>query len=171
MRDRRLILFAAAVAVQVVILVLVPARKAMTRATGRTVLLKVEPVDPYSVLSGYHVVLGFEISRPSQDFRAPESGEPACTVIEQGADGVWHPVAWAATRAGDLPEDRLAICGKSQGWRIEYGIEDFFVPEARREEIADALRKSNGDARAEVKVDDEGRAALVRLIIAGVSYE
>ena len=61
--SRRALVFAAAVAVQVVILAIVPAEKVWTRATGRTVFLRVEPVDPYNILSGYHVVLRYEVGQ------------------------------------------------------------------------------------------------------------
>ena len=47
-----LVAFIVAVVIQILILVAVPARKVFTKATGKTVVLKVQPVDPYSILSG-----------------------------------------------------------------------------------------------------------------------
>ncbi|HYE74982.1 MAG TPA: GDYXXLXY domain-containing protein, partial [Blastocatellia bacterium] len=61
--NKKALLFMLAVAVQVLILISMPLSKAYTRATGRSVILKVAPVDPYTILSGYYVTLNYDISR------------------------------------------------------------------------------------------------------------
>jgi uncharacterized membrane-anchored protein len=168
-----LIAFIAAVAVQALILVGVPARKAVTLATGKSAVLKVQPVDPYSILSGYYVTLGFEISRIEAFPNAPKfsEGDRCYAVIERGGDGVWKPLSLEQVLPTNLAEDRAALLGRIKYGRIEYGIEEFFIPETKRGAIADDLRVHQDKARVDVKVDGGGHAALERLRIEDRVYE
>ncbi len=167
------IFFLAAVVLQVLILLGVPARKAYTRATGRDVVLKVAPVDPYSILSGYYVILGYDISRPADFPNAPkfEPDEVIYAIVEQQAEGVWKPVAMERELPKNLPANRIAIRGRWNEWRINYGIEEFYIPEGKRDVIADDLSKNQADARVDLKVDAQGNAALLRLRIQDRVYE
>jgi uncharacterized membrane-anchored protein len=168
-----LAVFAAAVAVQVLILVGVPLQKVLTRATGRPVFLKVVPVDPYNILSGYYVTLAYEISRVTSfpDAPAIEEGATLFAVVEEGSDGLWHPVSLETTRPANLPINRIAIKGRVEGSRIVYGLEEFFIPEEQRGVIADELGKYINETRVELKVDEQGQAALIRLHIKDHVYE
>ena len=165
--------FLVAVILQVLILVGVPARKAFTRATGRDVVLKVAPVDPYSMLSGYYVILGYDISRPADFPNAPkfESNEVIYAIVEQQADNLWKPVGINRALPKNLPPNRVAIRGRWNEWRINYGIEEFYIPEEKRTVIAEDLSKNQAEARVDVKVDAQGNAALVRLRIQNRVYE
>ena len=168
-----LIAFIAAVAIQVLILVGVPARKAVTLATGKSTVLKVQPVDPYSILSGYYVTLAFEISR-IEDFpnaRGFSNGDRCYAVIEEGEDGTWKPVSLERELPTNLPDNRAALLGRVKYLRIEYGIEELFIPETKRGAIADDLRANQDKARVDVKVDSSGHAALERLRIEDRVYE
>jgi uncharacterized membrane-anchored protein len=166
-------IFLVAVVLQVLILVSVPARKAYTRATGREVILKVAPVDPYSILTGYYVILGYDISRPADFPNAPkfEPNEVIYAIVEQQSDSLWKPVGIDRVLPKNLPANRVAIRGRWNDWRIEYGIEEFYIPEEKRSVIADDLSKNQNEARVEVKVDATGNAALVRLRIQDRIYE
>ena len=165
--------FALALALQILILAGIPAQKVYTRTTGRSVILKVAPVDPYSILSGYYVTLGYEISRPGALLadKAPASGATVYTIIEEGSDGVWQPVEVTTTTPQALPSKRLFLRGRYTGWQIEYGIENFFIPETQREAVAEDLRKHPDKARVEVKVDRNGNTALTKLLIEDRVYE
>jgi uncharacterized membrane-anchored protein len=167
-----LIAFVAAVVIQALILVAVPARKVFTRATGKSVVLKVQPVDPYSVLSGYYATLGFDISRVDA-FPQPRVFPDGriYAVVERGNDGTWKPALLESQLPANLPENRVAILGKLQGGWITYGIEEFYIPEAQRESIAEDLRRNQDKARVEVKIDRSGHAALERLRIEDRVYE
>lgn len=168
-----LIAFIAAVAIQVLILVAVPARKAVTLATGKSTVLKVQPVDPYSILSGYYVTLAFEISRIEAFPNAPgfSNGDRCYAVIEEGEDGIWKPVSLERELPTNLSDNRAALLGRVKYGRIEYGIEEFFIPETKRGAIADDLRANQDKARVDVKVDSGGHAALERLRIEDRVYE
>jgi uncharacterized membrane-anchored protein len=177
MTKRALIAFIAAVVIQLLILVAVPARKVFTIATGKTVILKVQPVDPYSILSGYYATLGFDISRidafPNAGGTSGGFSEGAwCyAVVENGEDGIWKPVSLDRELPDNLPDNRVALLGQIRDGLITYGIEEFYIPEAQRQSIAEDLRSNVDKARVEVKVDRSGYAALQRLLIADRSYE
>jgi uncharacterized membrane-anchored protein len=172
-----LVAFIAAVIIQVLILVAVPARKVFTMATGKTVVLKVQPVDPYSILSGYYATLGFDISRVDAfpNVRGIPHGfaEGAwCyAVVEKGDDGTWKPVSLEHDLPDNLPDNRVALLGRLNHGVIRYGIEEFYIPEAQRHSIAEDLNRNVDKARVEVKVDRSGHAALQRLIIEDRIYE
>ena len=166
--------FALALTVQMLILLAVPAQKMYTRATGRDVTLKVMPVDPYSLLSGYYVTLGYEINNrmafPNHE-QFNEYDAVVYALVERREDGVWYPMALANALPAALPSNQIALRGRNNYDRITYGIEEFYIPEAKREAIADDLRQHPAAARVEVKVDGRGNAALVRLRIEERVYE
>jgi len=65
----------------------------------------------------------------------------------------------------------IAIRGRYSYPGIEYGIEEFFIPEDKLAEIEMGLWKNRDQAQVEVKVDSEGNAALVRLLIGDHVYD
>lgn len=172
-----LVAFMSAVIIQILILVAVPARKVFTFATGKTVVLKVRPVDPYSILSGYYATLGFDISRVDAFPNVREissgfsEGDWCYAVVEKADDGTWKPVSLQHDLPDALPDNRIALLGKLNHGVIRYGIEEFYIPEAQRHSIAEDLRRNVAKARVEVKVDRTGHAALRRLIIEDRIYE
>ena len=146
----------------------------MTIARGREVVLKVQPIDPYSILSGYYVVLSFSISRPSSFPTPPElaPGSTCYAIVEQGGDGVWQPVELATEPPAYLPKNRAVLAGTyEQSNGIRFGIENFYIPEARRGEISEDLRKNPDKAVVDVSVDETGGAVLRRLRIDNRVYE
>src|SRR5574338_511133 len=136
-----LVAFIAAVIIQVLILVAVPARKVFTIATGKSVVLKVRPVDPYNILSGYYATLGFDISRVEAFPNASgishsfSEGDRCSAVVEKGDDGTWKPVSLEHELPDNLPENRVALLGRLNHGVIRYGIEEFYIPEAQRHSI------------------------------------
>ena len=164
-RNKSLLWIGLAVGLQLLILAAVPASRAYTLATGRTIFLKITPVDPYNIMSGYYMTLRYDISSaltPEEWSKLPEDG-PAFVVLAEGTDGYWH----AESAHPDRPQvaaDRVVIRGTRRYDMIEYGIESYFVPETMRGEVADAFRKNRDTAKAEVKVNAYGHAAIVRLI-------
>ena len=177
--NRKTLLLALAVVIQIVILTAAPLSKARTRWEGRTVLLKVEPVDPYDVLSGYYVRLAFEISRPNAfpgGVAVGASGVRAApgtvfAIIEAGPDGVWKPVRLQSAMPASLPDNQAILRGRLQNSWIEYGIESFHFPENLRDVVGTDLRRNAAEARVEVRVDSRGNASLLRLRIADRTYE
>jgi len=172
--NRHALYFVLAVAAQFLILAAVPAQKIYTRAMGRSVTLKIRPVDPYNVLSGYYVTLNYEIANTGSFANSNDSyinGERVYAILERRDDGEWRPVSMSNSYPANLPENRIAVRGRYSYSRIDYGIEEFFIPEDKRAEIEQGLWKNRDQARVEVKVDSEGNAALVRLLIGDRVYD
>jgi uncharacterized membrane-anchored protein len=166
--------FLVAVAVQALIVAGVPARRAYTLATGRTVFLKTRPVDPYDILSGYYVTLSYDVSDSGRLPGKPafKEGEAVYLVLTEGEDGFWHAQSASARWPEAVPAGAVVLRGESKGWgSIAYGIESYFIPEGMGEEIEDGLRRARDRTRVEVKVDASGRAALVRLHVGSKTYD
>ena len=172
-----LVAFIVAVVIQILILAAVPARKVFTKATGKTVVLKVQPVDPYSILSGYYATLGFDISRvdafPNSRGMSQgiSDGDWLYAIVEKGHDGIWKPISLEHELPANLPDNRAALLGRINHGVIRYGIEEFYIPEAQRHRIAEDLSRNVDKARVEIKVDRSGHAALERLRIEDRIYE
>ena len=143
-------------------------------ATGKTVVLEVQPVDPYSILSGYYATLGFDISRVDAFPNARQGfsdGARLYAIVEKGDDGTWKPISLEQELPANLPDNRAALLGRINHGAIRYGIEEFYIPEAQRHRIAEDLSRNVDKARVEIKVDRSGHAALERLRIEDRIYE
>ena len=164
-----------AIVFQCLIIAAVPAPKLFTRLTGKTITIKTAPVDPYDFMSGYHVVLSFEISRPSgtdsQVAMHSREDQIAYTVLVKGDDNVWKSKSVSNSFPEDIPDDAVVIKGKWKGSRIQYGIEKFFIPEEERREIERDLSRNRRQALADIRVDRFGNAALLCLRIEDRVYE
>jgi uncharacterized membrane-anchored protein len=164
--NKRFVWFVVAVVAQLFILAAVPAQKIHTLATGKTVILKTFPVDPYSVMSGYYVMLGYEISNPkvSTDWEKWSQGTPVWVLLKTDPNGFWDAVS-VHDKKPAVPSDCVVIRGRKSHWRIEYGIESYFIPEDAREKITLDFRNHSKEAKVEAKIDASGRAAIIKLII------
>ncbi|NEP44775.1 MAG: GDYXXLXY domain-containing protein [Okeania sp. SIO2H7] len=187
-------------ALQMGLILSVPAQAFYTHVTGTTVVLQTVPVDPYDFLRGYYQVLNYDISTsnnlkelPGWDELAGENsrgylprGKSVYVVLEkptgedkEGKPFAWKPVAVRGTLPEDLPENRIAIKGRSNGSRIEYGLESYFMPEDRRNEVNDDILGVQREAFreneqipfvVEVKVNSSGGAVPVSLWVRDRNY-
>ncbi len=173
--NKKIVYFILALTVQAAILAAVPAKQIYTRLTGKTIFIKTAPVDPYSLLSGYYVVLNYQIARPpdwSNIQRRYKKGQPVYVVLKQDDDETWSGESVHGRRPEDIPADRIVIKGKRGRWRgISYGVESYYIPEKSRQTIEQDLRENAGKAKAEIKVDHFGNATLIRLHIEDRTYE
>lgn len=172
--NRTHLFFAAAVLVQVLIVAGVPAQKVKARVTGRDVLLKVAPVDPYSIMSGYYMALNYDISRGDR-FKGwqnlPERNNvDVYAVLTIGPDRVAAPAYVARAFPEKLNPGEIVLKGVQHYGRITYGLETFYVPEDKRRAIEDDFRAHVGEARAEVVIDSDGNGAFKSLVIQGRVY-
>lgn len=167
--------FIAAVAAQLAILAWSPAEKIMIRSHGKVIVLRTLPVDPYDVLSGYYMTLRYEITAPpGLDELGLSRGEPVHVTLALGEDGVWIPVDLSAAPPDDLGKGEVVIKGRrADDWRMNviYGIERYYVPEAMREEIEDAIRGEEERILVDVAVDGDGDASVLRLRVGEAVYE
>jgi uncharacterized membrane-anchored protein len=150
---------AAAVVLQLLILVVMIVGRTVPYVGAQTVLLRVEPVDPRDMLRGDYVTLGYDISRaPAGKY---ESGTSVYVTLVADADGRHY-------RAGEFlnepPTSGAFIRGSAQGYgRATFGIESFYVQEGTGHDYENAVRSRR--LWAEVALDSRGTPALKRLVI------
>lgn len=97
-------------------------------AVGRSVLVRVEPVDPRDLLRGQYLQLGYAFGRPDRVWNVADDGADVWVVLRP--EGEFHVFDHAErARPLRLPPDQVAIRGRHERWRVQFGIESFFVPE------------------------------------------
>lgn len=187
--------FVAAMLLQSALIVAVPLQSALTYAQGETVTLQTLPVDPYDPLRGYSQTLRFDIS-DSNVLKPLPGGEEVFTWKNEGEliyvtlaspnransefDELATPMAWTPVAVSlELPDSldagQIALRGRYKGWRIEYGLETYYMPEAQRNDINDQIRQvQREDAEAfvvDVKVDAKGDSVPLSLWISDQEYQ
>jgi uncharacterized membrane-anchored protein len=133
------------------------------RVTGEQVTLRVQPVDPIDPFRGAYVELSYP-DLPDQAFSSDPSVEEQ-QVLDEDRGPAYVPLtqAGAVWLGGPVvrtpPADGLYLACDDSDYRLRCGIESWFLPQDEAAGLQDALR--GGTARATVKVDDSGHAALV----------
>lgn len=173
-----------------------PAQPFYTQVTGETVILQTAPVDPYDPIRGYSQTLSYDISRLENLRRLPGWKElskgskqntylPSETTFyvileapvanESQPPKPWKPVGVKSNRPTSLPANQIALKGKSTGNSIEYGLETYYMPESRRDEINQDISQTQRGRQpqsfvVEVKVDTQGRAVPISLWVSKRNY-
>jgi uncharacterized membrane-anchored protein len=133
------------------------------RLTGDQVVLRVEPVDPIDPFRGAYVDLAYpdlpqqtfdgELTEQQQQALDDARGTAYVPLTRQGEVWVGGPVQRTA------PAEGLYLTCDDSSWRLECGIESWFLPQDEAAGLQDSLR--GGTAVATVKVDAAGHAALI----------
>ena len=92
-------------------------------------------------------------------------------MLKERDDNIWHAESIHKTWPKDIPDDSVIMKGKFTYSRIKYGIESYFIPEKNRREIEESLRKNARQAKAQIRIDKFGNAALIRLLVDNKVYE
>ncbi len=96
------------------------------------------------------------------------------TATNPGRPQAWKPVRVSLENPVNLPANQIAIKGKYNSWRMEYGLETYYMPESEREkvnqEISEAQRNQRQSFVVEVKVDKTGHAVPVSLWVRDRNY-
>ncbi len=173
-----------------------PAQSFYTQVTGRTVILQTALVDPYDPLRGYSQTLSYDISRienlrslpggkelfksSQQNTYLPSGTEfyvilaaPASTKSQPPLP--WKPVSIRSNRPSSLPANQIALKGKSTGNSIEYGLETYYMPASRANEINQEINQTQRGRQpqsfvVEVKVDNQGHAVPISLWVSKRNY-
>ena len=159
-------LYWAAVALQLGTLIVMAASRELRLASSRTVVLATVPVDPRDLFRGDYVQLRYRISTvPTPSDATFTPGETVWIPLHPAGD------VWEAGEPTDVPSDEGGpyIMGRVTSaaggvLRVEYGIEQYFVPEGRGRAIE---RLPHDTLRVEVALDDAGRPAIRRLVVDG----
>ncbi len=132
---------------------------------GKTYVLKTRPVDPFDVLRGQYVIIGYEIGSIS-DVSIPESakGDYVYVILETDSEGISRP----KTATLDYPEFDDFIRGKivsvnDNSINIEYGIEQFFFERGAKFSMINVT--------VEVKVDKIGKVRISQLLQNGIPLD
>ena len=166
-RERKILV--AGVCLQVLVLAGMIALQSMPLLFGKTILLRVVPVDPREFFRGDYVILSYEFnSVPAgkiEGLSVIKSGEwkgrKVYVTLEKEADGK-H---WRAERvsihppvSGTYLRGHIADYGQ-----LLFGIEAYYVQEGKGKQYEEAIRRKK--LSAEIAVTSSGRAALRALII------
>lgn len=165
-RERKVLL--ATAAAQVVILVGMIAVRAIPLATGQTVLVRVQPVDPRDLFRGDYVILSYDFSRVEQEQieglseagrgRSMKKLEGRTVYVPLVQDSI--PGHWRAGKVTVLrPEHGLFLKGMMERYgSLKFGIESYYVQEGTGLVYEQAIR--NRKLSAELAVTSTGQAAL-----------
>ena len=172
MKAKRLIAFIALVVLQVLIVGNMARGRQVILDSVERVTLATRPVDPRDLFRGDYVVLDYEISTINT------SDTPWNAAIADVGQTVWvtldtreriaRPVAvsdWGP--APDAPSIRGTVTRTSGDTvTIEYGIEEYFVPEGTGREVERAQ-----EVDVVVAIDDNGTAVIDFLILNGQRWQ
>jgi uncharacterized membrane-anchored protein len=164
-------------------------------ATGTTVVLKTMPVDPYDLLRGYYQTLSYDISSFNtleklsgwKDLKRERGSVnisknqqvyitlTKVTAVTANSPQAWQPVAIGTQIPTNLSSDKIAIRGVSNGNSIVYGLETYYMPEDRKDDVnkdVNAARSSGGKRNllVEIKVDNRGISTPVGLWVGDKQY-
>lgn len=171
LKSKEFVLLAIGVGLQIFVLVAMIAQRSRPLVEGKTVLLRVVPVDPRDMFRGDYVILGYDFSRvpPSGidgrlDYQQGSQGSAGQTIyalLVPEADGKhWRCERFTASR----PASGIFLRGTLRSWgRAEFGIESYYVQEGTGHKYEQAIR--NHGLSAEVAVGRDGQAALRSLQI------
>jgi uncharacterized membrane-anchored protein len=166
---------------QVVVLLCIPAQAVYTQLTGRTVRLQTVPIDPYNWLTGYSQTLSYDISRMAALEKLAglkpstvKTGSVIYVVLESGKkDQPWKPVSMSLERPIALPENQIALRGVVDRGAVLYGLETYYMPESRKDEVNDTVTQAQRKKPAvvEVKIDRFGNGMAIAIEVGARRFE
>jgi uncharacterized membrane-anchored protein len=172
---------------QTAIVLGIPAQSFYTSVTGKNIILKTAPVDPYDFLRGYSQTLNYEVSNASNLEKLPgwqqiapdnrnrysrEKSEiylilepPKPTAKPPIQPQPWHALKVSNTLPKSLPDGQVALRGTLNYSRIQYGLERYYMPEAKRDQINEEISQARWGRKpqpivVEVKVDSQGKSVI-----------
>ena len=182
--------FFGVVAIQVAVMLVMIIYKFVILAGGTPVLLAIEPVDPRDPFRGDYMVFAFKDLSTIDSYQFRQEAEydylgASDTFVPNIGDVVYVELTSYSKNyhvSGVYPikpKDKLFIKGVvkyvekdtqdnygSNRYRIEYGIENYFIQENTGREVS----FQNSQVEAEVVVDDDGEAVLKSLYVDGKKW-
>jgi uncharacterized membrane-anchored protein len=179
---------------QLLMICSISARSIYALVTGTTVVIKTMPVDPYDLLRGYYQTLSYDISSFNTLNKLPgwknlqrqkgsanlDRNQQVYVILTKTATNpttlqAWQPVEIDAKLPANLSADKIAIRGVSNGSSIIYGLETYYMPEDRKDDVntdISSARSGSGSRNllVEIKVDNRGLATPVSLWVGDKQY-
>ena len=102
----------------------------LSEGEGVSILVRTVPVDPRDMLRGQYISLAYAFNRPPT-WSDRGKGAPEATLwVVLAPEGEFHiPARTNTTRPMNLRPGEVAMRGRARNWRVEFGVERFFVPE------------------------------------------
>jgi uncharacterized membrane-anchored protein len=171
----------------------IAAQASYTYFTGKTVMLKTLPIDPYSLLTGYSQTLTYEISNldrikqlpgwkviaattktkqsptnPQIDQKVDTNNYRGLTIyvlLEAQAqpDQPWQAVDVLANQPQNLKPNQIALKGTVQDITIRYNLETYYMPEDQRDEVNEVIGNGRKPAIVEARIDAQGNAVPIKI--------
>jgi uncharacterized membrane-anchored protein len=130
--------------------------------TGSSILVRTAPVDPRDLLRGQYLRLSYEFNRlPTlvDTGAPPQIGDEVWTVLTPA--GEFHqPRGSFSSRPATLAPGEVAILGRVDGWRVLYGIEEYFVPEGSE-------TPAQRDTTVRLRVGSDGLPRIETVLVRG----
>ncbi|KAA0547645.1 GDYXXLXY domain-containing protein [Bacillus sp. BGMRC 2118] len=164
----RRIVFYGAILLQVIFLLGMAGSYYAIDKVGMEIRLKTVPIDPRDIFYGDYVTLQYEISTiPKGLWVGEESlqhGDRVYVLLEK--DKGYHQVVAASPEKLEVGEGEILLSGRymyeadaSTLW-VEYGIEQYYVPENTGKDI----ENSSGNHEVYVKIAPWGQMKIDRLV-------
>ena len=150
------LILAGVLVIQLVLTLVAVLPQLSPRVSGTEVMLRVGPVDPIDPFRGAYVDLDYP-DLPDPGFDEKEPGERGTAYVPLRREGE----LWVGGPVQRTAPDGLFLRCDDSGWRLECGIESWFVGQSVALEIQNSMR--DRDAVATVRVDRWGNAAIVDL--------
>ena len=150
------LILAGVLVVQLVLTLVAVLPQLSPRVSGTEVALRVGPIDPIDPFRGAYVDLDYP-DLPDPRFDASGAQDPGAAYVPLRQEGeVWvgEPIQRSE------PEGLFLRCDDS-GWRLECGIESWFVGQSMAVDLEESVMDQS--AIATVRVDRWGNAAIVAL--------
>lgn len=151
---KNILTLAVVVAAQAGLVCAAVAPQLSARATGESYEFNVAPLDPIDPFRGAYVTLDYpDLQRDQETDYSRDERAVYVTLVED--DGAMVADTFESDRpSGDQPY----LACEDDGWRLQCGIESFFLPQDEAAAMEDVLRDG---AIAEVRIDGRGHAALI----------
>lgn len=164
--------FIVVVIMQIAVLGVMIGKRIYLLNTGVKVLLKCEPVDPRSLISGDYVILNYEVSSlpnalyTGTDIKKLKTNDTVYVALGKPADGkYWVAKSFSSDSSTLKKTYPVVMRGKIRDtystFRVRYGVEDYFVPQNQGFQIEQKM----GDISVEVSISNTGESAISRLFI------
>ncbi len=140
-----------AVGVQLALMMMVLGPPLLVRATGTTVYLETEKMDPRSLFRGHYVILGYKLAQGIVDEElaraSRQTGQPVYVTVTTERPGRFVQVG---LERPELGEGQACLVGRVRGWggAVDFPqIAQYFAPKREAREL-EGLRGSDLLARA-----------------------
>ncbi|MBI2139291.1 GDYXXLXY domain-containing protein [Candidatus Woesearchaeota archaeon] len=125
-------------------------------ATGKAVILKTLPVDPFDPLRGQYMAIRYEINT-IPPIKGANEGTTVYVLLRENENKTWD----YATASTERPKEGIFIKGnieavKKKEMTVKYGIEQYFFERGGQIPVQNIT--------VEAKVDRKGNARIVQLL-------